>query len=162
MLSIAQLEYLNAVGINVRVNGNSVVGGDAQYDAELASPDLATFRQFSKDEVSGLIDEKISEKYERAKNPRYQAKHQEALIYKSAGYTGSSTDFNYLNQEALERGLTMTQVADLIIAAVNVQNDKIAKMEKRRINMNNALDAALTIADINTVRQAAIDAIEAM
>lgn len=167
MLSNSEIEYLIAIDNEpvVRVSRDGVKyirGGDDQYSALLSSPNLATYRSFVKDKLTIETDQLIERKHERLSNPRYQAKHQEALIYKSSGYTGSSTDFNFLAQEALERGLTMTQVADLIINAVNNQNDKIAKIEKRRINAGNLLDAATTINDIYTIHYAAIAAIEAI
>lgn len=167
MLTNSEIEYLKSINqepiVRITKDGTKFIkGGDEQYAALLASPDLSAYRTLVKYSLTLEVDQLLERKHERLKNPRYQAKHQEALIYKSGGYTGSPADFNFLAQEALERGITMAQVADLIISAVNTQNDKIARIEKRRINAGNLVDAALTIEDIYTTHYAAIAAIEAI
>lgn len=166
MLTNAEMDYLRTLGkaplVLFRAGARSIVGGDEQYSADLASPDLTAYKSTVKNEISDLVDRTIVEKHPRATNQRYRAKHHEALLFKQSAYLGSASDFNYLSQEASERGITMTQMADLIISAANTSAAGVAQMERRRINFNNAVDSALTVAAVYTLKMNAIAAIEAM
>lgn len=167
MLTSGELNYLHSQDIPVRVRqtsaGKIVIGGDAQYTPYLIDPNAAAnFKSYVKDEIGRKVDETLKAKYPRATNQRYRAKHMEALSYKNTGYTGSSDDYQYLKQEALERGITMTQMADLIISATNNYNSNVAAVEKRRIKFNSDVDSSTTLEDINALWVAAESAIEGL
>jgi len=163
MLTVAQQNYLYAIGKTATIASGVVKGGEGQYADDFSNPNAVNnFRVFVKKEISNLVDHKINKSYSRAYNPRYLLKGQQALNYKLNGYRGTVEDFQYLKEEAAERKLTLEQMANLIISAANTDNAGAASLEKRRIKMNLALDAASTIEDVNTIwRQAEID-IEAL
>lgn len=167
MLTNGELQYLQSQGVSVRTRatkeGRIIVGGDAQYAAQLADVNAVNdYKTWVKDEASARVDAKITEKYPRASNPRYQAKHREALIYKEGGYTGTADDFQYLKEEATQRGITLAQMADLIISATNTYNANVATVERRRVQFNADLDAATTLDQVYTLFRNAEIAIEGL
>jgi hypothetical protein len=164
MLTKSQMHYLHSRRIPFTVvNGTSIKGGDDQYTAYLIDPNAVTnFKAWIKDEISSQVDEKLESKYPRSTNKRYRAKHMEALAFKNSGYLGSADDYQFLKEEALERGITMTQMADLIITAANTYNANVAAVERRRVKFNNDVDAATTLDDVHALWDAARLAIEAL
>lgn len=166
MLTSAQLQYLRSQGIPVTTratsSGKVVVGGDAQYSAALTAPDaIDNFRSFVKATVGDKVDSHLASKYPRATNQRYRAKHMEALAYKNA-VSPVDDDYQYLKQEAETRGVTVAQMANLIINASNVYNEKVAAVEKRRIQFNTQVDAAATLDQVHTLWLQAEQAIEGL
>jgi len=164
MLTKAQRKYLQSKGISVvLINGTTVKGGHEKYSAQLADINaLSDFKSWVKDEVSAQVDEKLSAKYDRATNQRYRAKHMEALAFKNTTYLGSQDDYQYIKEEALERGITMTQMADMIISAANTYNTNVAAVERKRVKFNADVDAAANLEDVQTLWDAAYTAIEAL
>jgi len=164
MFTIGQLNYLDSVGSTVTLlDGSSVKGGEAQYDSLLNDVNaVANFKSYVKDEVSNKVDDKLATKYPRAINSRYRAKHTEALSFKNSGYTATEDDYPYLKAESLERGITVTQMANLIITATNSYNANVATVERRRVKFNNDVDAATTLDQVNDLWVAAEQAIEGL
>lgn len=166
MLTPAQLQYLKSQSIPVTTratkDGKIVVGGDAQYNSYLTDPNvLDNYKSYAKDMVGQKVDETLASKYPRATNQRYRAKHMEALAYKNAT-SPSPDDYQYLKQEAEQRGITIDQMANLIISASNTYNVNVAAVEKRRIQFNDAVDAATTLEQIYTLWRQAETAIEGL
>lgn len=167
MLTVGQIAYLNSLGITPTIvvgnSGQEIKGGDSQYDSILNDVNaVSDFRELVKNEASERVDEKISQKYPRAANFRYRAKHAEALSFKNTGYTGTSDDYQYLKKEAEQRSITMTQMADLIISATNTYNANVAAVEKRRIQFNSDLDSSTNLDQVHALWLTAQSAIEAL
>ena len=94
-----------------------------------------------------------------SRSARYEAKYQEALRYRDAGYPSSvaEADYPYLTAEAPARGMTKRQLADAIIAAADAYRQFGALAEAKRTELKQAVPAASDAA----AKQAAADAIVA-
>ena len=107
--------------------------------------------------IDAIVDRVFTASASRAS--RYEAKYQEALRYRDAGYPGSvsAADYPYLTAEAQARGLTKRQLADAIIAAADAYRQFGALAEAKRAELKQAVPAAADAA----AKQAAADAIVA-
>lgn len=163
MLTSAQINFLRSQAINVRVVNGQIKGGDAQYDSYFADPNaLDDFRTYVKNEVSSRVEESFKDVYKRISDPKYRQKHFEALMFKLSVYLGTPDDYQFIKQEAAERGISMQQMADAIISAANSYNAVAANVERRRVQFNLAVDSAATLENINALWYAAEQAIGGM
>ena len=107
--------------------------------------------------IDAIVDRVFTASASRAS--RYDAKYQEALRYRDAGYPGnvSADDYPYLTAEAAARGMTKRQLADAIIAAANAYRQFGALAEAARAKLMQAVPAAADAA----AKQPAADAIVA-
>ena len=107
--------------------------------------------------IDAIVDRVFTASASRAS--RYEAKYQEALRYRDAGYPSSvsATDYPYLSAEAPARGMTKRQLADAIIAAADAYRQFGALAEAKRAALKQAVPAAADAA----AKQAAADAIVA-
>ena len=108
-------------------------------------------------QIDTIVDHAFTASASRAS--RYEAKYQEALRYRDAGYPSNvaEADYPYLTAEAPARGLTKRQLADAIIAAADAYRQFGALAEAKRAELKTTVPAA---ADA-TAKQAAADAIVA-
>ena len=122
---------------------------DAALDEQII--DLAQAR------IDAIVDQVFTASASRAS--RYEAKYQEALRYRDAGYPSSvsAADYPYLTAEAQARGLTKRQLADAIIAAADAYRQFGALAEAKRAELKQAVPAAPDAA----AKQAAAEAIVA-
>ena len=122
---------------------------DAALDAQIV--------QQAQAQIDTIVDRVFTASASRAS--RYEAKYQEALRYRDAGYPGSvsEADYPYLTAEAPTRGMTKRQLADTIIAAADAYRQFGALAEAKRAELKQAVPAASDAA----AKQAAADAIVA-
>ena len=107
--------------------------------------------------IDVIVDAVFTDSASRAS--RYEAKYQEALRYREAGYPGnvSADDYPYLTAEAQVRGMTKRELADAIIAKADAYRQFGALAEAKRAELKTAIPAAADAA----AKQAAADAIVA-
>lgn len=103
--------------------------------------------------IDALSDSVYTKSASRA--ARYERKRDQAIAYRDAGYPADATPYPYLTNEALERGITNQEMADLILVRSDLFENFGADIETLRAKLKNDVAAA---AD-DTAKQAAADAI---
>ena len=142
-------QYLEMTPEDLRAAGVPQEAIDAALDMQII--DMATAR------IDAIADKVFTASASRS--ARYEAKYQEALRYRDAGYPAnvSADDYPYLTAEAPARGMTKRQLADAIIAKADAYRQFGALAEAKRAELKQAVPAA----DTAEARQAAADAIVA-
>ncbi len=122
---------------------------DAALDAHIIAAAQA--------QVDAIVDRVFTASASRAS--RYEAKYQEAIRYRDAGYPSNvaESDYPYLTAEAPVRGVTKRQLADAIIAAADAYRQFGAAAEAARVQ----LKAQVPGADGADAKRAAAEAIVA-
>jgi len=95
----------------------------------------------------------------------YQAKVAEAESYIAAGRPADATPYSILSAEAAVRGISVSAMADMVIAMRDQWTAMAAQIEAQRIKGKLAVDAAAASDDrvgIDAARAAAVTALEAM
>ena len=142
-------QYLEMTPAELAEAGVPQAAIDAALDTQII--DMATAR------IDAIADEVFTASASRS--ARYEAKYQEALRYRDAGYPGnvSADDYPYLTAEAPARGMTRRELADAIIAKADAYRQFGALAEAKRAELKQAVPAATDAA----ARQAAADALVA-
>jgi len=142
-------QYLEMTPDDLRAAGVPQEVIDAALNAQVIA--AATVR------IDAIVDRVFTASASRAS--RYEAKYQEALRYKQAGYPAqvAAAEYPYLSAEAPARGMTKRQLADAIIAAADAYRQFGALAEAKRAELKQAVPAATDAA----AKQAAADAIVA-
>ena len=107
-------------------------------------------------QIDGIVDRVFTASASRAS--RYEAKYQEALRYRDAGYPGSvsAAEYPYLTAEAQARGITKRQLADTIVAAADVYRQFGALAEAARARLKTDVAAATDEAAKRTAAEAIV------
>lgn len=166
MLTQHEIDFLSSKGKPVKVrkiNGAEiVVGGEAQYSADLATADVNQYRESIKAEFKVLVDELMTEKSPETFSRVYSKKLTQAQMYKEAGYPTDASDYKFLLEEAAERGVTAKQLADSVISAAATSDTKAARIERRRIKFNLAADSATTLEQLHTLKTQTLDVLRGL
>ena len=142
-------QYIEMTPDEMRAAGVPLEVIDAALNAQIVDQAQA--------QIDTIVDRAFTASASRAS--RYEAKYQEALRYRDAGYPSNvaEADYPYLTAEAPARGLTKRQLADAIIAAADAYRQFGALAEAKRAELKQAVPAAVDAA----AKQAAADAIVA-
>ncbi len=114
------------------------------------------------DEIDAICDGVYTRSASRT--ARYSQKYAEALEYRTAGYPDPvPAGYRYLaSMEATARGLTVQELADLIIARAAAFDELGAEAEAARAELTGAVVAAVTVADKQTAADLIVDRIRTL
>ncbi len=114
------------------------------------------------DEIDAICDSVYTRSPSRT--ARYSQKYAEALEYRAAGYPDPvPAGYRYLaSTEAAARGLTVPELADLIIARAEAFDQVGAEAEAARAELPGAVVAAATVADKQTAADIIVDRIRTL
>ena len=114
------------------------------------------------DEIDAICDGVYTRSPSRT--ARYRQKYVEAMEFSAAGYPDPiPAGYRYLaSTEAPARGLTVPELADLIIARAAAFDQVGAEAEAARAELPGAVVAAATVADKQTAADAIVDRIRTL